>query len=159
MSFWINVVFLLVIHSSLCAHYRHPFITRVILSWMEVYFLSQQPYIPNGLLFSSLIRVSVVLSKSMCISAFGPSSSPFNSLVILFINRSFSLWFFSCYIIVWNCSISLASYCWYVFVSSPSFDKISFRCSWISCFVYIDLPFADTSIIFLFSPGLSGLFP
>ena len=43
----------------------------------------------HGLAFSSLIFFSEILSKSMCISPFGPS----NSLVILFIPSAFSLCF------------------------------------------------------------------
>ena len=75
----------------------------------------------HGPAFSSLIFFSVVLSKSTCVSAFGPSSSPSSSLVILFIHSAFSLcfFFFGCHISVQNCSIYFASGCWYLFVPSP----------------------------------------
>ena len=68
--------------------------------------------------------------------------------------------FFGCHIFIQNRSVSLASGCWYVFVSLPS------NCCWNfllffgkSCFVCIVLAFVDISLIFLLSPALSGLFP
>ena len=39
-SFWINVVFSLVIHSGTCASCRHLSISSASLSWMEVNFLN-----------------------------------------------------------------------------------------------------------------------
>ena len=48
------------------------------------------------------IFLSVDLSKSVCISDFGPYSSPSSSLVILFIHSEFSLCFFCCLILVQN---------------------------------------------------------
>ena len=87
---------------------------------MEVNFLKQNPCIPSWPgVFQFDIFLRVVLSKSMCISIFGSSSSPSNSLVILFIHSSFLLCFFGCHILVQNRSVSFASSCWYVFVSSP----------------------------------------
>ena len=71
------------------------------------------------LAFSSLISFSVFLSNSMCISALGPSSIPSSSPVILSIHSAFSLCFLGCHIFVPNCSVSLASGCWYVFVPCP----------------------------------------
>ena len=44
--FFINVVLLLVIHSGTCALCRHLFISNNSLSWMEVNFLNQKPFIP-----------------------------------------------------------------------------------------------------------------
>ena len=52
--------------------------------------------------FPVYILFSVFLSKSMCISTLGPSSSPSSSLVILFIHSAFSLCFFGCHIFVQN---------------------------------------------------------
>ena len=66
--------------------------------------------------------------------------------------------FFDCHIFVQNRSVSLASGCWYVFVSLP-LDRIFFRYFGKSCFVGIVLPFVDISLIFLLSPALSSLFP
>ena len=39
-SFWINVIFPLVIHSGMSASCRHLFILIARLSWMEVNFLN-----------------------------------------------------------------------------------------------------------------------
>ena len=65
-----------------------------------------------------------------------------------------------CHILVPNCSISLASGCWYVFVSSPPFvSRIPFRCFGMPCFVCIVLPFVDIFLIFFLSRVLSGLYP
>ena len=55
--------------------------------WTRSYVFHQR------LAFSSWIFFSVVLSKSMCISALGLSSSPSSSLVILFIHSALSLCF------------------------------------------------------------------
>ena len=61
---------------------------------MEVNFLNQKPCIPSWPgVFQFDILFSVVLSKSMRISALGPSSSPSSSLVILFIHSAFSFCF------------------------------------------------------------------
>ena len=66
---------------------------------------------------------SVILSKLMCISVFGPSSTSSNPFVILFIHSVFSLCFLGCHILVQNCSVSIASSYWYVFVSSPTWQN------------------------------------
>ena len=94
---------------------------------------------------------SVVLSKSMCISAFGLSSSP-NSFVILLIHLAFSL----CSLVV---AIFLSKIVWFllhpvvgVFLCHlpPLVGRISFWCFGISCFVCIVLPFVNIFLIFLF---------
>ena len=72
----------------------------------------------HSLVFSTFIFFSVVLSKLMCISVFGPSSSPSNSFVILLIHSAFLLCSLDCHILVQNYSVSLASGCRYIFVSS-----------------------------------------
>ena len=111
--------FFLVIQSGIFALYKHLFIFRASLSWMELNFLNEKPCIPSWPgVFQFDIFFSVVLSKLMCISAFW-SLSFSSSLVILFIHSAFSL-FFSCHILIQNRSVSLTSSCWYVFVSSPS---------------------------------------
>ena len=89
------------------------------ISWTRIHVFH------HVLAFSSLISFSVCFCfffcSSMCISALGPSSSPSSSLVILFIHSASSLCFFGCHIFVQNCSVSLVSGCWYVFVSyTPS---------------------------------------
>ena len=71
----------------------------------------------HGKAFFSLIFFRVVLSKSMCISTFRYSSSTSSSRVILFIHSGFSL-FFGYHVLVPNRSVSFASGCWYVFLSS-----------------------------------------
>ena len=96
----------------------------------------------------------------MCISALGPSSSPSSSLVILFIHSAFSLSFFGCHIFVQNCSVSLASGCWYDFIYAlPIVDRIFFYCFGMCCFVCIVLHFVHISLVSLLSPEHSGLFP
>ena len=93
-------------------------------------FLNQKPCIPSWPgIFLFDILFSVVLSKSICISALGPSSSPSSSLVILFIHSAFSSCSFGCHILVQNRSVSLASSFWYVFVSPLRVvDRIFLRC-------------------------------
>ena len=114
------MVFPLVIQSGTYASCRHLFISSASLSWMEVNFLNQNPCIPSWLgVFLFDIFFSVFLRSSMYISALEPSSGPSSSLVISFIHSAFSLCFFGCHIFVQNCSVSLASGCWYVFVSCP----------------------------------------
>ena len=87
---------------------------------MEWIFLNQKPCNPTWPgVFQFDILFSALLSKSMCISVLGPSSSPSSSLVMLFIHSAFSLCFFGCHIFVQNRSVSFASSCWYVFVLLP----------------------------------------
>ena len=63
----------------------------------------------------------------MCISTFGPSSSLNNSLVILFIHSTFSLYFFGCHILVQNRLVSFAPVVDMFFViSSQSLIEFSF---------------------------------
>ena len=88
-SFWINVVLPLVIYLGMCALCRHLFISSACLSWMEVNFLNQKPCIASWpVVFQLDIFFRIIFSKSICISAFRPSLSPSNSLVIVY---SFSL--------------------------------------------------------------------
>ena len=128
-SFSINAVFPLVNQPGTCASCKHLFLSSASLSRMEVNFLKQNLCIPScpGV-FQFDIFFSVSFSSSMCISASGPSSCPSSSLypfsllrvlLVPFIHSAFSLCFFSCHILVQNCSVSLASGCWYVFVSCP----------------------------------------
>ena len=110
-------------------------------------------------LWPGVFQFNVVLRKLMCISAFGPSSSPSNSLVLLLIHLAFLLCSLGRHILAQNSLVSLTSGCWYVFVSSPRLvGKISFRCFGMSCFACIVLPFVDVCLIFLLSPVLSDLF-
>ena len=112
-------------------------------------FLNQKPCIPS----------CVVLSKSMCISVLGLSSSPSSSLVILFIHSGFSLCF-----LVAIFSSKIVRFLWHPVVgmfschSFPVVGRIFFRCFGKSYFVCIVLPFVDISLIFLLWPALSGLF-
>ena len=88
----------------------------------------------HGLVFSNLIFFSV-LSKLMCISTFKPSSSPFNSFVILLIHSTF-LCILGCHILVQNCSASLVSSCWYIFMSSPLTCFVALECPILSVLLY-----------------------
>ena len=72
----------------------------------------------------------------MCISALGPSLCPSSSLVLSFIHSAFSLCLFGCHMFVQNRSVSLASGCWYVFVSCPPncwWNFISLFCNVLFC--------------------------
>ena len=94
----------------------------------------------------------------MYLCAFGPSSSHSNYFVMFLIYSAF-LYSLGDHICIQNCAVSLASGCWYVFVSSPYpslVSRIFFRCFGMSCLVCIVLPFVDFS--FIFHPVLSGLF-
>ena len=123
---------------------------------MELNFLNQKPCNSSWSgVFQFDILCSVILSKSMWISILGPSSSPSSSLVILFIHSAFSLCFFSCHIFVQNRSVSFISVVdMFSCHSLPIVDRIFFRCFGKPCFVCIDI-----SLIILFSPEHSGLFP
>ena len=94
-----------------------PFLKLVCRKWRWISW-TRNPVFHHGRAFSSLIFLGIVLSKSMCIPPFGSSLSPYSFLVILFIHSAFSLCF-GCFILVKNRSVSFASGCWYVFVSSP----------------------------------------
>ena len=95
---------------------------------------------------------SVVLSKWMCISAFGPSLSPSNSIVILFVHSAFSLCFFFFWLPYFSPKSSRFLLHQVVGMFSrhllPAVGRISFRCFGMSCFVCIVLPFVDIFLIF-----------
>ena len=161
-AFWINVVFPLVIHSGTFAPCRHLFISNASLPWMEVYFMNQNPSIPSWPgIFQFHILFSVILSKSRCISALGPSSSRSSSLVILFIHTAFRYVF----LLLPYFLSQIVRFLWHLVVGPfsrhplPIVDRIFFRCFGISTFVCNDLPFVDISLIFLFWSVISGLFP
>ena len=127
---------------------------------MEVNCLNQKPCIPSWPgVFQFDILFSVVLSKLICISVLGPSSSPFSSLVILFIHSAFSLCFlvaiFSSKIVRFLLHLVVGMFSCH---SLPIVDRIVFRCFGKSCFVCIVLPFVYIPLIFLLSPALPGLF-
>ena len=76
-------------------------------------FLNQKPCIPSWPgVFQFDTFLSVVLSKSVCILAFGPSSSCSSSLVIWFIHSAFSLCCFGCHILVQNRSVEQMVFNW-----------------------------------------------
>ena len=130
-----NVIFPFVIHSGTCAPCRHLSISGASLSWMDVNFLNQKPCIlswPSNLLFG--IFFSAFLRKSMCISAFGPSSSFSNSFDILFIQWSFSLCFRLPYFSPKSFSFSCIGFCMFSSHLLPNVGRIFFRCFGMSCF-------------------------
>ena len=96
----------------------------------------------------------------MCISVFGPSSSPSNSLAMLFINSAFSLCFliaiFKSKIVRFLLHPVAGMFSCHLL---PVVGRIFSRCFGMFSFVCIVLPFVDISLIFLLSPVLSGLFP
>ena len=103
---------------------------------------------------------SIALSKSVCISAFGPSSSLSSSLVILFIHSAILLCLFGCHILV-----QIVRFLLHPVVGMfpchllPLVGKIFFRYLGSSSFICIVSSFVDISLILLLSPELSGLFP
>ena len=127
---------------------------------MEVKSLNRIYVFHRGLAVSNLIFFSFVLSKSMCISALEPSSSPSNFFVILLIHSTFLLCFlgaiFNPKLFGFSCIQLLL--CFRV-ISPPFVGRISFSCFGMSCFVCIVLPFVDIFLIFLLSQVIFGLFP
>ena len=89
-----------------------------------------------------------VLNKSMCISAFIPSSIP-NSLVILFIYSAFSLCFLFAIFLFKIVQFLLHLVTGMFFSSSPP-CVIFFHCFGVFCFVCIALTFVNIFLIFLF---------
>ena len=106
------MVFPLVIHSGTSVSCRHLFISIASLSRMEVNIWNQNPCMPSGPgVFQFGTLLSVVLSESMSIFAFGPSSSPSNSFPMLLIFSAFVFCSLGCYILLQNCFVSLAFCC------------------------------------------------
>ena len=152
--------FHLVIYAGTSAPCKHLFISSASLSWMEVNFLNQISCIPSwpGIFWFGIF--CVVLRKSICISTFGSSSNPSSSLVILFIHSAFSFCFLVA--IFWS---KIVRFLWHpvfgmFFCLLPlmliedipkQLKKIFFHCFGISSFVFIFLPFVDTSLISLLS--------
>ena len=107
-------------------------------------------------IFAHFIFFRVIFCKSMCISAFGPSSSPSNSFAILLINSAFFLCSLGGHILLQNCSVSLASGCWYVFMSSPTtcwYNFLSLFCHGLLCLYCFTL-----CLYFLNLPPFSSIF-
>ena len=123
------------------------------ISWTRIHVFH------HGLAFSNLIFFSVVLSKSMCISAFRPSSSPSKSIDMLFIHSAFSLCFLGCHILVKSRFLLHPVVGMFSYHLLPVVDRIFFRCFGMSYFICIVLPFIDISLIFLLLPILSCSFP
>ena len=96
----------------------------------------------------------------MYISAFGPSSGPSNSLVILFIHSAFPLCSFGCHIFS-----KIVRFLLHLVVGMSShhlllvIGRLFFRSFEIFSFVGIILSFFHISLVFLLSPVLFGLFP
>ena len=95
----------------------------------------------------------------MCISVFGPFSSPSNSLVILFILLDFPLCSCGCHIFSKSFGVFCIRLLLFFRVISTQNGRIFFRCFGMSCFICIVLPFVGISLIFLLLPVVSGLFP
>ena len=142
------MVLLLVIHSGTCVC-RYLFISGDSLSWMEVDFLDQKPCIPSWPgVFQFDIFLNVALSKSVCISAFVPSSS---SSISLYSFRLFVMFFCLPYFSPKSLGFFLHPvdsmfYCHLL----PIVDRIFFHRFAMSYFFCIVLPFVDISLIFLF---------
>ena len=106
------------------------------ISWTKNYVFHQ------SLAFSSLIFFSVVLSKSMCFSAFGPSLSPSNYFFKLFIHSAFSLYF-----LVAIFSSKMVRFLWHPVIGMfschpfPVVNIIFFRCFGMFYLVCIVLPY------------------
>ena len=154
--FLINVVFPLVIHSGTCAVCRHLFISNASLSWMEVFFLNQKPWIPSWpgvfhfdislMLFwvnLYLFPLSDLLQALRILSPCCLSIRPFRCVFWLpyFCPKSFSVFL---HLIVGT------FLCHFL----PVVDRIFFRCFVMSCFVCIILPFVDISLITRLLPVL-----
>ena len=86
---------------------------------------------------------------------FGPSSSPFNSLVMLLIYSTFLQCFLGCHILVQNCSVSLASLVGMFSYHLPQLvGRIFFRYFEMSYFVCRVLPFLIFLLCKFFTPTL-----
>ena len=137
-----------------------PLVIHASLSWREVNFLYQKLCIPSWSSVFQFDIFSVVLSKSMGISAFGSSSSPSSSPVILV----YPFCLFVVFLVVIFLS-KIVRFLLHLVVGIFSchlllvVDRIFFHCFGMSCFVCIVLPFVDISFIFLLSPVISDLFP
>ena len=146
-SFLWSSIQVLVLFLSICS-----FLVLVGREWRWISWTRNHVF-HHGLAFSSLIFFSVFLSKSMCISAFEPSSSPSTSLVILLIHSAFLLWF-------WQPYFRPKSF---GFFGMPLLVCLCVMPSQLlivmSYFFCIVLPFVDISLISVFLPVLSGLFP
>ena len=120
--FIIGLVFPFVIVSCISASCRHLFIWSVTLSRMNVNSGTRTHICHHGLAFFNLIFFNVVLSESMCICAFGLSSSSSDSFAIFhwaFFAMSFSLPYFTPKLFSFTCIWSLVCFCTispYVFV-------------------------------------------
>ena len=96
-SFWIGVIFLLVIHSGILAFSKHLLSCRVSISWPnKKKKLKLEPmYATTALRFLIRYFLSVTLSNSRSIYASGPPYNPCNSFFMLFIHLAFLFPYFT----------------------------------------------------------------
>ena len=122
---------------------------------MEVNFLNQKPCIPSWPgVFQFDIILSVVMSKSVCISAFRPTSNPSISLVILFIHSAFLLRFFW---LPYFCPKSFGFFCirllvYFYCYLLPIVNRIFFRCFGIIIIIIIIIIITDRSVFICVIP-------
>ena len=115
------------------------------------------PSYPGVFQFDTFL--SVALSESRCIFAFGASSSPSNSFPVLLIHSAFllcSLRWHICFKIVSVLCHLIVSMCWSILPLLT--DGIFFRCFGMSCYASILISFLDIFLAFLLWPVPSGLF-
>ena len=95
-SFWVNMVFPLVIHSGTCSPCMYLFLSRTSLSWMVVNFLNQNPCIPSwpGVFQFDIFLVSFWVNRRVF-----PLSGIFRALLIL-LSNSLSIRLFRCVFLV-----------------------------------------------------------
>ena len=147
-SFWIIVVFPLVIQSGTCASCRHLFISSASQSWMEVNFLNQNP-------FSSLTSFLVFFWVVRCV--FPLWGLPRVILTLLSYRLSVQPFRYDFSVAIFSSKIWLLV-CFCVMLSQLliEFSFVVLECPVLSV---LFLPFVDISLISLLSPELSGLFP
>ena len=136
------------------------FISSASLSWMEVNFTNQNPFIPScpGVYQFDIFLVSfwvircvfsiwVLLRVLLVLLSYHLSIQPFR--------YAFSVAIFSSQIVrfLWRQVVGM-----FLCHALPIVDKIFFNCFGMSCFVCIVLPFVNISLVFHLSPEPSVFF-
>ena len=161
MSFWINVVFLLVIQSGTCdlvGICSFLVLFCRVWRWISRTRIHVFHHVPA---FSSLISFLVSFWVVRCVfplwglprvllvlGSYRLSIQPFR--------YAFSVAIFSSKIVrfLWRPIVGM-----FLCHALPIVDRIFFRCFRMSCLVCIVLPFVDISLVSLLSPKHSGLLP
>ena len=128
-SFWIRMIFLLVIHSGIFDPFKHLLCSRANLSWMDVNSLNENLCIPS---WPEVFQFSTFLMLLWAVQGVLPSSKPCNSFSFN-INYPFGLSVMSFYFHIYSVDDL------YLYILQALIGRLFLNYFWMPCFVCIVL--------------------